>query len=96
MEAKYGYPSDTQFSVGIEVSDEDEEQFKVYINPQHNSTFDVSIIISITSDLHYNSVRNLANEEELYQYFKKLNDIFIDDIKEELTKSLREYCNQIL
>lgn len=40
--------------------------------------------------------KEMANEEELIQFFKKVNNLTIDEIEDELKEHLREYLHQIL
>lgn len=95
----FNYEDTFLYQATAKYQDVDEEYyFKIDIIPQTKNIFSVCVEVSVTSCLWCVIARELSGEEELIQYLKKLNTVnglTMDAIKDELTKSLREYCNQI-
>ena len=75
--------------------------FELYVGQFSENTFTVQVVIDELSWTNHlgrfcGIEKEMANEEELIQFFKKVNNLTIDEINDELKKHLHEYLHQIL
>ena len=87
-----GYTS-TNFDLYYDLLDDDYILIETHKTPTGGIELDVSFSYG---DVCYNEKKEFNNREELVSYLKKINNINLEDIKEEMQGAMDNYCSKLL